>query len=152
VSHSCTKAMLSEAAELNPCLPEKLKADCEVSFVPMSAVSAEFGSIEHEETRSYAQVTKGFTPFIAGDILLAKITPCFENGKIAQANTSRAVGFGSTEWRGTHSRLLLLTGPPGVVLCKLTARDEEKWAEWDTLWRKYDLGPVLPALPESPVE
>ena len=32
-----------------------------------------------------ADVKKGYTPFHDGDLLVAKITPCFENGKTAQA-------------------------------------------------------------------
>lgn len=89
---------LAEAAELNPPLPRRLPAAYEVSFVPMSAVSAETAAVVSESTRTYAEVAKNFTPFIAGDVLVAKITPSFENGKIAQANLSRDVGFGSTEF------------------------------------------------------
>ena len=36
-----------------------------------------------EGQRPYGQVFKGYTPFRSEDVLLAKITPCFENGKIA---------------------------------------------------------------------
>jgi len=89
---------LDEVAELNPRLPETLTADDAVSFVPMSAVSAETAGITHEETRTYAEVSKGYTPFVSGDVLVAKITPCFENGKIAQARLTQRAGFGSTEF------------------------------------------------------
>ncbi|MCX6984659.1 MAG: restriction endonuclease subunit S [Lentisphaerae bacterium] len=89
---------LGEVAELNPRLTEKLPEDEEVSFIPMSAVSAETKTITCEETRNYASVAKGYTPFIFGDVLIAKITPCFENGKIAQASLSHHIGFGSTEF------------------------------------------------------
>lgn len=41
---------------------------------------------------------KGYTCFESGDVLVAKITPCFENGKIVQANLPHKVGFGSTEF------------------------------------------------------
>ncbi len=64
----------------------------------MSAVSAECAEITQEETRIYADVSKGYTPFLSGDVLIAKITPCFENGKIAQAILNRKIGFGSTEF------------------------------------------------------
>lgn len=51
------------------------------------------------ETRLYNEVKKGFTYFEEGDVLLAKITPCFENGKVAVANSlPNPVGFGSTEF------------------------------------------------------
>ena len=89
---------LDEVAEFNPRLPETLAADDNVSFVPMSAVSAETAGITHEETRTYSEVSKGYTPFVSGDVLVAKITPCFENGKIAQARLTQKAGFGSTEF------------------------------------------------------
>lgn len=95
---------LDEVAELNPRLPETLTADDAVSFVPMSAVSAETAGITHEETRTYAEVSKGYTPFVTGDVLVAKITPCFENGKIAQARLTQRAGFGSTEFHVVRPR------------------------------------------------
>ncbi|MBA4158829.1 MAG: restriction endonuclease subunit S [Gemmatimonadetes bacterium] len=64
----------------------------------MAAVAAETASITNGEERRYCEVSKGYTPFIAGDLLVAKITPCFENGKIAQAALTHRVGFGSTEF------------------------------------------------------
>jgi type I restriction enzyme S subunit len=91
-------ATLDEVAELNPRLSEALTADAIVSFVPMAAVSAETADVTAEEVRPYAEVAKGYTSFLSGDVLVAKITPCFENGKIAQAVLSNRVGFGSTEF------------------------------------------------------
>ena len=42
---------------------------------------------------------KGFTFFKNNDVLLAKITPCFENGKSAVAqNLINGIGAGSTEF------------------------------------------------------
>ncbi len=98
------KVALDEVAEFNPRLPETLTADDNVSFVPMSAVSAETAGITHEETRTYAEVSKGYTPFVSGDVLVAKITPCFENGKIAQARLTQKAGFGSTEFHVVRAR------------------------------------------------
>lgn len=91
-------AKLADVAELNPRLREKPSDDDEVAFVPMAALSAETANITAEETRAYADVAKGYTSFASGDVLLAKITPCFENGKIAQANLTKRIGFGSTEF------------------------------------------------------
>ena len=91
-------AKLVEVAELNPPLPVALMATDEVSFVPMSAVDAECVSAVDRETRLYSEVSKGYTPFVDGDVLVAKITPCFENGKIAQVHLTRRYGFGSTEF------------------------------------------------------
>lgn len=89
---------LSEIAELNPRLAESLESDALVSFVPMSAVTAETARTTAGEERRYSEVSKGYTPFLDGDVLIAKITPCFENGKIAQAALTHRIGFGSTEF------------------------------------------------------
>ena len=50
-------------------------------------------------TRSLADVAGSYTYFADGDVLLAKITPCFENGKLGIArNLVNGVGFGSSEY------------------------------------------------------
>jgi type I restriction enzyme S subunit len=49
-------------------------------------------------TREFAAVSKGYTVFRDQDILVAKITPCFENGKIGKAVLDEAIGVGSTEF------------------------------------------------------
>ncbi len=95
---SLRMAKLSEIAELNPNITDVLEDDDQVSFIPMSAVDAETATTHEGETRRYAEVITGYTPFLDGDVLVAKITPCFENGKIAQARLTRRVGFGSTEF------------------------------------------------------
>ena len=90
---------ISEAAKINPRLTSKPQADELVSFVPMAAVSEITVSIESPVDRPFAEVAKGFTPFERGDVIVAKITPCFENGKMAHAvNLPRAIGVGSTEF------------------------------------------------------
>jgi len=69
-----------------------------VSFVPMSSVS-ESGQLENPEVRSYGEVKTGYTSFVNNDVIIAKITPCFENGKAAHIqNLINGVGFGSTEF------------------------------------------------------
>lgn len=79
-------------AEING-LPE----DTQVSFVPMEAVG-EYGGMRLDGTKPLAEVTTGYTYFRDGDVLVAKITPCFENGKgsIAQ-DLENGIGFGTTE-------------------------------------------------------
>jgi type I restriction enzyme S subunit len=62
------------------------------------------------ETRAYSEVSKGYTPFRNGDVLVAKITPCFENGKIAQAHLPHPNGFGSTEFHVIRPKESLLDG------------------------------------------
>lgn len=76
----------------------RLRGDLIVSFVPMASVG-EDGSINTSDTKKYCEVKSGFTYFIDGDVLFAKITPCMENGKGAVAtNLYNGIGFGSTEF------------------------------------------------------
>src|SRR5213075_140095 len=50
-------------------------------------------------TKSFRDVAKGYTQFAEDDVIVAKITPCMENGKCAVArNLRNRVGFGSTEF------------------------------------------------------
>ena len=80
-----TGVRLSEVCEINPRGKPDLAPQDEVTFVPMAAVSDTFGTIVAPEIRSFEAVQKGFTPFLEGDVLFAKITPCMENGKAAIA-------------------------------------------------------------------
>lgn len=64
----------------------------------MADLSAETGVAGPGHKRAFAEVSKGYTVFRDQDLLLAKITPCFENGKIGQAKISSRVGVGSTEF------------------------------------------------------
>ena len=86
-------------ATVNPSRSELngLPEDTEVSFVPMESV-CEYGGLRLDQTKPLADVSTGYTYFRDGDVVVAKITPCFENGKgsIAQGLTS-SVGFGTTE-------------------------------------------------------
>jgi type I restriction enzyme S subunit len=89
---------LSEVCEINPRMPKSLADDDIVSFLPMTAVS-EDGQVEFEEQRKAGDVRKGYTYFERGDVLVAKITPCFENGKATRTQAlGNPVGFGSTEF------------------------------------------------------
>jgi type I restriction enzyme S subunit len=76
-----------------------LSDNLEVSFVTMKYVSEYSKKIINQETKKLSQVRKGYTYFKENDVILAKITPCFENGKMAIAkNLINTVGFGSTEF------------------------------------------------------
>lgn len=89
---------LDEVCEINPRAPKGMDDDEHVSFLPMAAVS-EDGRIEYQEARKAGEVKKGYTYFERGDVLLAKITPCFENGKAARTfDLSTHRGFGSSEF------------------------------------------------------
>lgn len=71
--------------------------DAEVSFVPMEAVG-ELGGLRLDTTKTVDEVYNGYSYFCDGDLLIAKITPCFENGKGSLAcGLTNGVGFGTTE-------------------------------------------------------
>ncbi len=104
---------LEHYAEVNPAAGAIDRTSVEsVAFVPMAAVS-EAGLLIDHARRPLAEVAKGYTYFHRGDILMAKITPCMENGKAALLdNLQTAKGFGSTEFHvlrprdGVDSRFL----------------------------------------------
>jgi type I restriction enzyme S subunit len=64
----------------------------------MADLDAESGTTTRGISRPYGEVAKGYTQFANHDILIAKITPCFENGKICQAELQSELGVGSTEF------------------------------------------------------
>ncbi|QIX79396.1 restriction endonuclease [Serratia marcescens] len=89
---------LGDVCTINPRLPKNIDLEQEVTFLAMAAVS-EKGEISSQETRILHETKKGFTYFERGDVLLAKITPCFENGKATLTNSlNTQIGFGSTEF------------------------------------------------------
>ncbi|WGB12096.1 restriction endonuclease subunit S [Escherichia coli] len=89
---------LGDVCIINPRLPKNANPEQEVTFLAMAAVS-EKGEISSQETRILHETKKGFTYFERGDVLLAKITPCFENGKATLTNNlNTQIGFGSTEF------------------------------------------------------
>lgn len=92
---------LKHIAQTNPSKSEisTLPNDMVVSFVEMSSVSNE-GFIETKVDRSLQDLRKGgYTYFRDGDIIIAKITPCMENGKCALAtDLTNRIGLGSSEF------------------------------------------------------
>jgi len=74
-----------------------LPSEMEVSFLPMECIG-EDGRLSLEKTRTIEQVRQGYTYFQDEDVILAKITPCFENGKGALCQgLLNGIGFGTTE-------------------------------------------------------
>jgi type I restriction enzyme S subunit len=93
------EAKIEEIAEYNPKHSKDLADDLPISFVPMPVVSESSPNIGTHGTRRYGEVRKGYTHFANGDVLVAKITPCFENGKAAIASgLVNGIGCGSTEF------------------------------------------------------
>ena len=94
---------LKEICIINP-LKTKTKSK-KTTFLGMSDVD-ESGHILCQNVVDTNQIKEGLTPFEKGDILVAKITPCFENGK--GANTKELctqTGAGSTEFHVLRSKI-----------------------------------------------
>lgn len=90
---------LRHIATLNPSKAETNEMDrsAEVSFMPMEAIS-ENGTLLHGATKPIGEGLSGYTYFREGDVTIAKITPCFENGKGAVMHGLHGgIGFGTTE-------------------------------------------------------
>ena len=81
--------------------PKVIQDDtAEVSFIPMADVEPGFvDQCSTRQTKLWAKVKKGFSRFQEGDLLVAKITPCFQNRKSCVAkNLTNGTGAGSTEF------------------------------------------------------
>lgn len=90
---------LGDICELNPRKSEVKDFDGNVSFVPMAVVSETDMYFSVQEQRPLKEVYTGYTYFRDDDVLLAKVTPCFENGKSGLAkNLENGIGFGSSEF------------------------------------------------------
>lgn len=101
---------LSEIAEINPRLPKNIDESQMVTFLPMAAVS-EQGQILKQEKRIFNETRKGFTYFEKNDVVVAKITPCFENGKAAYLDSLETqIGFGTTEFHVIRADIEKLDG------------------------------------------
>ncbi|GAB4247493.1 restriction endonuclease subunit S [Deferrisoma sp.] len=91
---------MKRVARLNPSkseIPEKQKT-AQAVFLPMERVGTN-GRYDASETRPIEEMWNGLTYFRRGDVIVAKITPCFENGKGACLNRlPTEFGFGSTEF------------------------------------------------------
>ncbi|WP_446744483.1 restriction endonuclease subunit S [Silvibacterium acidisoli] len=91
---------LKQLVDFDPTPPRKqlLAVNPVVAFMPMASVVSESSVATTALERPAAEVLAGYTYFQAEDVLVAKITPCFENGKIAIADISHECGFGTTEF------------------------------------------------------
>lgn len=85
---------LSEAYEINP--TRKLKKGEMAPYLDMASVATSGHTVAEVADREMGSGTK----FINGDTLLARITPCLENGKTAFVDflAQEQTGWGSTEF------------------------------------------------------
>ena len=94
-------------SEINPSIKTIENERTRVSFVPMERTRENYPFF-NPKNRAYKEVRTGFTCFQDNDILIAKITPCFENGKGGIClNLVNGIGFGSTEFHVIRTKSLL---------------------------------------------
>lgn len=98
---NCTFA---DIAEVNP---KKIKAEQNLNagFIPMSHAPMNYnGKLEFEE-KTWSEIGKSYTNFKNDDVIFAKVTPCFENGKAAIVkNMPNGIGAGSSEFYVLRAR------------------------------------------------
>ena len=72
--------------------------DTDVGFIPMALIKDGFRNEHTFEERKWKNIKSGFTHFADGDIVVAKITPCFQNRKSAIiSQLPSGIGAGTTE-------------------------------------------------------
>lgn len=122
VPEGWSRTRLDEVIEFNPKVSltkERIK-----EFVPMSALSNTAMILDTNEI-TYTQSNSG-SKFKNDDTIMARITPCLENGKIAfvQELKSEEGAVGSTEYIVLRSRLLC----PSMVYLLSRMQDFRKYA------------------------
>ena len=92
---------VSEVAQVNPRKSEIRNIDptTSVSFVPMAVLNENNVRFDTIEIKALGKVVGSYTYFRDDDVLVAKVTPCFENGKAGIARgLENGIGFGSSEF------------------------------------------------------
>lgn len=87
---------IKHCAKLSPpCDTSKLLPDSEVTFTPMECIKNGYFL---NRKAPFSTVNGSYTQYQEGDIVIAKVTPCFENGNIAEmSGLYSGFGFGSSE-------------------------------------------------------
>lgn len=109
---------ISDICTINPRKSQltDLKPDTRVSFVPMAVINEYQMAFKPSEEKLLSEVSKSYTYFEDNDVLLAKVTPCFENGKAGIARELlNGVGFGSSEFYVLRSSERVL--PEWIYFC-----------------------------------
>lgn len=86
---------IKSVALFNPLPQKKFQPDDIIGYLPMDRLG--FGKMKPSEIK-YGKMPVGLNYFEDGDIVMAKVTPCFENGKIAIAdNLKNGCAYGTSE-------------------------------------------------------
>jgi len=92
-----TFAPIARLAVFNPKTDAAEQQNC--GFAPMQGLGTRYLDKLAFEIRPWGEVRKSYTHFQDGDVLIAKVTPCFENGKAGIArDLPNGIGAGSSEF------------------------------------------------------
>ena len=100
-NHGLPLARLGDICTINPpkSLLNGLPPETRISFVPMADVCENRITFQARDEKMLSEVSASYTYFQDNDVLLAKVTPCFENGKAGIArDLLNGIGFGSSEF------------------------------------------------------
>jgi type I restriction enzyme M protein len=117
-NHTFPLVRLGNVCTLNPRKSQltDLAPDTRVSFVPMADLNEHRIAFHPTEEKQLSEVSTSYTYFEDNDVLLAKVTPCFENGKAGIAHgLLNGLGFGSSEFYVLRSNGQVL--PEWVYFC-----------------------------------
>ena len=96
--------------------------DTTVGFMSMPLLQDGFNNSHTFEEKSWKDVKSGFTHFADNDVVVAKITPCFQNRKSAVIrNLPNGYGAGTTELHVLRDCTKILYMPYFLLLCKTHA-------------------------------
>ena len=96
--------------------------DTVVGFMPMPLLKDGFNDSHTYEKRLWKEVKSGFTHFANNDVVIAKITPCFQNRKSAVIHDlPSGYGAGTTELHVLRDYTKMLYMPYFLIICKTHA-------------------------------
>ena len=96
--------------------------DTTVGFMSMPLLQDGFNNSHTFEEKPWKDVKSGFTHFADNDVVVAKITPCFQNRKSAVIrNLPNGYGAGTTELHVLRDCTKILYMPYFLLLCKTHA-------------------------------
>ena len=106
--------------QINP--RNNLPDELQTGFVPMALLSDGFCSRHSYEPKKWKDIKNGFTHFANNDIVIAKITPCFQNRKSAVVTgLPNGFGAGTTELHVLRDNTKELFMPYFLLICKTQA-------------------------------
>ena len=96
IPESWTWGRLSNMVLINP--KNYVDDNKEAAFIPMEKIEATYLSSYTYTVRKWREIKSGYTHFADGDVVFAKITPCFQNRKsMILKSLPNGIGAGTSE-------------------------------------------------------